>query len=354
MKIKIFLLFILMIWVLSGCGYSEDWDDCSKLKRISVSTTAENSENICIVSYPHNYMSNGEWESMEKTAVPVLELSEEDGRYIWDYIVNLENPEYMKDYELFMDGYKGMYEGHTFTCAMAITYEDVWGEEYTILRLCFDEFPEGWTEFVDHFNDVCGATYLTDETKPQKMTPEYLMDITDIKEEDYYPMTLEQIINRLDLDMFDLIMAHSGKIAGYEIDNMLTKVYLPREVQNVESTANEFGHFVSDFIRDNFGKAAFDDLRVTYYDNVSYCWVRIDGQLVGFFRSCCINDKEHPGDVWLKKVTYNEEFEYYMWNEISGEYSYGADFYYNADGKYAILFDGPNNPAIIEAFVNAK
>ena len=354
MKIKILLLALCIFCFLCGCGYSEDWDDCYKLKRISVSTTAENPENICIVSYPYNYVSNGEWESMEKTATSIDELSEEDGQYLWDYIVNLETPEYMQDYELFMDDYKGMYEGHTFMCAMAITYVDSWGEEYTILRLCFDEFPKGWNEFVERFNDVCGDNYLTDETKQQEMTAEYLKEVTGITEEEYYPMSLDYVIDTLNLDMFDFIVNNWGRLAGYEIDEMLTIQYLPREIQNVESTANEFGHFVSAFIRDNFGSAAFDDLRIIYFDNVAYCRVEIDGEQIYFFRSCCINDETTSPGVWLKQVTYKEQFEYYMWAEVVGEYNWSEDFYYNADGKYGMAINSSYNPAIIDTFVHTK
>ncbi len=352
MKIKMLFLAACIMFLFCGCGQSETWKDNYKLKNISVYTAAENSDNICIVAYPYNYISNGEWQSMESTAVDVEELSIEEVQYFYDYIVNLENPEYMRGYELYMDEYKGMYEGHTFTCAMTLEYEDYWGNEKTILRLCFDEYPENWGEFTERFNKVCGEKYLTDETKLQEMTPEYLQETMRFAEEDYSTKRLENAIEELELDMFDFVVDQRGMLSDYELDEKLTIQYLPREVHNVESTANEFGHFVSAFIRDNFGKAAFDDLDVRYYDNVSYCIVRIDGEQIRFFRSCRINEEETVRSAWLKKVTYHEEFEYYMWKEGSQEYNWGGDFYYNADGKYGIV--GISDPEIIDAFVHAK
>lgn len=352
MKIKLLFLAVCTMFIFCGCGQNEKWDESFKLKNISVYTAAENPDNISIVSYPYNYISNGEWQSMESTVVDVEELSDDEAKYFYDYIVNLETPEYMKDYELYMDDYKGMYEGHTFTCAMNLEYEDNWGKEKNILRLCFDEYPENWENFTKRFNKVCGEEYLTDETDLQEMTPEYLQEVMRFTEEEYSVERLERAIDGLELDMFDFVVDQRGMLSDYELDEKLTIQYLPREVQNVESSANEFGHFVSAFIRDHFGKAAFDDLDIRYYDNVAYCIVRIDGEQIRFFRSCRINEEETVSSAWLKKVTYHEEFEYYMWKEGSQEYNWGENFYYNEDGKYGIA--GISNPEIIDAFVHAK
>lgn len=350
-KIKIVLL--LLILILCSCGVGEEeWDNCHKLKQITVYTAAKNPDNICIVSYPHNYVTNGSWKSMEETVVSVDELSKEDGQYLWNYIVGLEMPDYMNDYELYMNDYKGMYEGHVFTCAMMITYEDSWGNERYISRYCFDTFPEGWKDFVGKVNEVCGDELLTTGTELQEMNPEYLKEVTGITEAEYYPMTLQEIIDILNLDMFDFAVDNRGMMDSYEINDMLTIKYLPREIKNVESTPQEFGQFVSAFVRDNFGTAAFDDLDIQYFDRVSYCSMEIDDEKVYFFRSCCINDEST--NPWIHKTTHRDGFQYYMWMETVGDMTWNENFYYNADGKYGMVLNSNYNPAIIDAFAHTK
>lgn len=349
---RIFVPIIILLIVGCVCIIGIEDENCHKVKKITVYTAAENPENICIVSCPYNYMAGGEWKSMEETALKAEKFSKEDARFIWKYIVDLETPEYMEDYELYMDDYKALYEGHTFICAVRLEYEDSLGNGYSIDRFCFDTYPDGFREFVSEFNGVCGAEYLTDNTKVQKITPEYLKEVTEITEDVFSPMGLEEVIETLDLDMFDLAVDNRGLLDAYELIEMMTTKYLPREIQNEESTVQEFGHFVSAFVRDNFGKSAFDDLDVQYFDNVSYCRMRIDGRIVYFFRSCCINDDST--DPWIHKTTYRDQFDYYMWMETDGEMTWGQNFYYNADGKYGMVFNANYSPATVEAFVNAK
>ena len=361
MKTKILLLAACLIFLFCGCGENTEWEDSAewnakyKLKGITVYTAAENTENICIVSYPYNYISNGEWWSMERTSVDPEEVSQEEAKYFYDYINALQTPDYMMGVEIYKDGYQEAYEGHTFTCALELEYENYWGERVTVERLCFDKYPENWNEFVQKFNILCGEDYLTDGTVIQEMTPEYLQETMRFTDEKYSLKKLRQGIDVLNLDMFDFVVKRRGMFSGYEIDQELTVHYLPKEVKNVESTAKEFGHFVSAFIRDNFGKAAFDDLQVLYFNDVSYCRVRIDGEYIYFFRSCRINEKETVSGVWLDKTkNLDEEFDYYVWKAISGEYTWSEDFYYNADGKYGMVINSTNHSDAIDAFVHTK
>lgn len=361
MKIKILFLAICMSCFLCGCDtetvYEDNgaWNDNYKIKDITVYTAAENPENICIVSYPHNYISNGEWWSMEATALDTEDLSIEEARYFYEYISALQTPDYIQGVDFYKEGYQEAYEGHNFACAIELEYKNYWGEDVIVRRYCFDEYPNNWNEFVGRFNTLCGKEYLTNETTLQKMTSDYLQETMRFTEDTYSKEKLQQGIEVLNLDMFHFVVVKRGMISDYEIDEELTVQYLPREVQNEESTAKEFGHFVSAFIRDNFGKYAFDDLEVLYFENVAYCRVKIAGEYIYFFRTCRINKKDTVSRVWLDKTTYyNEEFEYYIWNSISGEYTWGEEFYYNADGKYGMVIDSTNHSDVINAFVHAK
>lgn len=356
-KLSVSVLFLtFLICFLCGCQNSgEKWKSGYKLKFMSVTTAAENPANISLVEYPNIYKEMEESFSLKETAIPLEELPEDVEKYLWNYIVNVESADFMEEYTDvygdFRGNYKELYEGHEFTCELRIVYEDSFGKSHEIIRYCFDEFPEGWSEFVKEFNDICGGEYLTDSITLQEVTPEYMTAVTGLTDEDINGGTLQEFIDYMNIDMFDLAVEYRWIELENDADEFYRIKHLPKELRSEESNFQEFYKFVTTFLRESYSEGAFDYYDIDFYHNGAECRVWVGDDLLCFFRSECVD--EDYGYIRLEQ-TYEYGFDYYI--EVS-YYEEGASlstpFYYNADGKYGFITD-TTNQEILEAFFQAK
>lgn len=376
-KISLLFLFFCSILLLGGCGNSEDWKSSNRIEYIEVFTAAENPENITAVDYPNNYWVAGKWHSIEETAIPVEELDEDIEKFLWEYIVNVKTPEFMKDYDRNADdygrytrdsrNYQELYKGHTFTCGMEIVYEDWTGERHYITRYCFDEFPEGWSEFIAEFNKICGGEYLTDEETIQDVTPEYFTSVTGITDEHVNGGNVEEFIRDLRVDMFDLVVERMGYSFEYDAQDYFLIKHLPKELIQTESTFEEFEAFVRNYVIGVYGEESpiyygeenipaddpyfYLEELLRFSDDGATCSFWIEDDMFTFFRTNCMGENY---DYMTFKMVEDYGIHYYVEESTFEEgATMSTNFYYNSNGKYGLITESLD-AELLEAFWNAE
>lgn len=178
--VRIVVVFLL-VFTLTGCGTkggegtgigeTKEKGDIEAgeiyLKKLEVYSNAVNPEQIYHISYPYYYYAfttdsdgnryTGLFDFTDHMSPQ--ELTEQAGgaEYFVEYVRNL--PEEQK--------------GENLACYVICRYADGEGNEESIYRRSYDAFPEGWEEFIEQCNQICGGEYLSGTGQLQTVTPEF-------------------------------------------------------------------------------------------------------------------------------------------------------------------------------------
>lgn len=349
--VRIVVVFLL-VFTLTGCGTkggevadkgeTKEKGDIATgeiyLKKLEVYSNAVNPEQIYHISYPYNYYAfstdpdgnryTGLFDLTD--CISSQDLTEQEGgaEYFVEYVRNL--PEEQK--------------GENLACYVICRYADGAGNEESIYRRSYDTFPEGWEEFIEQCNQICGGEYLLGTGQLQTVTPAFLTEIFEVTDEDVRGGTLQDMIDLLELDMKDVTETFriTEALNKYyaETKEPLIESHRPKELVSVSSTQEEYDAFLEQFLE----KLGSDQVTEEESDQ-------------DYFRRFCMSDtgkrfytartddmdnlptaKRNTGDYYYMELDAHME-----------DMVMGVDFIYSADEKY-ILISVENDPDIMITF----
>lgn len=221
-------------------GENQPW-----LRSLEVYSAAANPENIYHVAYPYSYYafsadgeSGGRTERLDLTDSMKIEDLMQDKEVFW----------YLTDY---VEGLPETQEGQNLSYYIILRYLNEEGKEENIYRRGYDFFPEGWGEFIEQYNGICGGELLCGGGTLQTVTPRFLMEAFGVAEADVREGTLQDVIDvqKLDIvkvaDSFRMEDALSGYYAA--VKEPLIASHRPTELISVESTQEEYDAFLDSF-----------------------------------------------------------------------------------------------------------
>lgn len=343
---KIAVAVFLLAYVLTGCSMKSGKGDQKNevttggfsLKKLEVYSNAVNPEQVYHISYPYYYYAfitdadgkrgTGLFDLTNPVSPQDLTGQENGAEYFVEYVRNL--PENQK--------------GGDLACYVICRYVDGEGNEESIYRRCYDVFPEGWEEFVDRCNQICGAEYLMGTGQLQTVTPEFLTEVFGVTDEDVREGTLQDMIDLTELDMKEItgLFRIEEALNGYysAVKESVIEPNRPAELVSVDSTLEEYEEFLAQFIE----KIGADNVLEEESDQEHFRrFNRLDtGECFYTARTSEIDS--------LPAVKRSVDDYYYM--ELDAHLEdmiMGADFIYSADKKF-ILVPMRNDPDLMIAF----
>ena len=166
-------------------------------------------------------------------------LLEDDFVYIRDYVLGIS--------ENIGDG------GDNISFRVILEYYDENGKAQSVYVSGKDSLPEGWNEFVEYVNFVCGEDFLTGEGNILEITPEFLTEVFGVTDEDVKEGTLADVIEQNELTIQDFTAS------GYNIRSAINKYYSdlkepliapyrPTDLVSVDSTQAEYDAFIASYL----------------------------------------------------------------------------------------------------------
>lgn len=343
--IRAFAILSFLLLALTGCGEtaeefrkqvvdeieqmttSSERKITNQMHSFEVSCMAANDAQIYQVRYPYAYTvfnkEERECDSEDLTDVTEPEeLSEEDFLYFTEYMKELDE----------LDGASQS----TGDIAYRIIYDyyDENGESVSLYISGRDGFPEGFEEFLERYNEICGGKYLTYGETIQRVTPEFLTESFGVTDKDVEEGTLQDVIDVRELDMVDVVYRMFDmdvEISGYyaDIKEHLIDPYRPYELKSVESTEEEYDEIVEAY------------LEILGTDT----WEETESDQK--YLRCLWSEEEHK-EVYIGKTTDLEnmcitpptwEGEYYQ-IELDAhmeDMTMLTDFVYSKDGKFMLV-----------------
>lgn len=343
---KIVSTVLLLVFVFTGCstkssnGAEKDitLTDEIYIQSLEVYSNVVNPKQIYHISYPDYYyafttdtdgsISSGMIRLINY--IPPKELTEQENRteYFVEYIKSLPETE----------------KGENLACYVICRYIDAEGNEESVYRRCYDNFPEDWEEFIGWCNQICGGEYLPDQGQLQAVTPEFLTDIFGITDEDVREGTLQDMINLLELDI--------RKVTdSFQIKEALNKYYAavkepfiephrPSELAFADSTQEEYEAFLSQF----FEKIGADNVMEVESDQEYFRCFYLSDKGKYFYTAKTSDIEKLPA---IKRST--DDYYYMALDAHMEGVVNGTDFIYSADKKY-ILVPMENDTDMMIAF----
>lgn len=333
--IKIIMAVCLLL-MMTGCG-SDSRNSATgelQIRQIEVYSAAENDYQVYHVKYPYYYYAF----SSDKCSmydldqhVECQELTQEQVQYFIDYISSLPDS---SEREV----------GEDISFYISFSYRDENGEDVNIYRSGYDAFPDGWEDFIDSYNEILGWEYLAGNGQIQRVTPEFLTDVFGVTDADVRGGTLQDVIDVMELDikkvtdLFYIDSALNGYYASIKEDEI--EPYRAKELVSVESTQEEYDEFIEKYL-DALGL----DLSAERESDQDYFRMFYDSDTNQYFYIARTVDMDkYP----VMGKNYDGYYMMEMDAHMEGMY-YGADFVYNADKKYILIF-GYNDPDRILSF----
>ncbi|MBQ8247612.1 MAG: hypothetical protein IJZ42_10810 [Lachnospiraceae bacterium] len=317
-----------MLLALSGCkstGTATTGNErVNQIISLDIISAVENEQNIYRLKYP-DYYYTADKDNLAVSSNKMLycidnkTMTEADFTYIVDYVNSISE----------LDGV----DGDHIAYRVVLNYYDENGESCQIRAIGRDALPEGWNEFVDHINYVCGEEYLTAEGNILEITPEFLTSIYGVTDEDVREGTLADVIAQNNITVvgitnFDFHM--DWEIEKFYRDKMEPVIapFRPTDIEIADSSAQEYEQFISDYLAtlgEDWKEYPCDQNHLRYFYNE----VTRDGFYLG--RSADLNnmDIETPTD----------EGEYCMihLDAHMEDMTIRTDYIYSADKKYILV-----------------
>ncbi|MDE7429012.1 MAG: hypothetical protein K2N00_07065, partial [Lachnospiraceae bacterium] len=264
-----------------------------------------------------------------------------------DQIPPQELTEQEKGSEYFVEYVKSLPEagkGENLACYVICRYIDEDGNEESVYRSCYDNFPEGWDEFINCCNQICGGEFLTGHGQIQTVTPEFLTEVFGITDENVKEGTLQDMIDLLELDMKDVTdqFRIEEALNGYYavVKEPLIESHRPRELVCEDSTQEEYEAFLGRF----FEKIGADNVIEEESDQEHFRRFCLSGKGKYFYTARTGDIEKLPARKRSTDDYYYMELDAHMEGMVMG-----TDFIYSADQKY-ILVPMENDPDMMIAF----
>ena len=286
-----------------------------------------------------------------------IDISREKIDYIVSYLETADVPDtfrYSGDEILSPEEY----EGHTYLGRVEIAYysydkagpnRSANAGKFFAVEI-FDEFPEGYQEFIDTINEDCGEeTIILGE--PLEWSTDLYMKLSGFTDETVNDGSIEDFLELYPYDVYTLMNRLATGSGYYEHENGYREKKehylfedefimsywpffrtLPREIQSVESTDAEYQKFAEDVA------ARFGLDKSTVKDAINGDYKYIDGLNITIYRT-------------TENSTYPYEYEqeergtYYLVEKViydGGDYVQDdiRTFFYSKDGKFIIMMNG--------------
>ncbi len=238
----ILLIYAGSTWLSESNSGNED----IKIRSLEVYSAAENDAQIYHANYPYYfYAFTADGEKYKKSGLfnlnePVrnASLSQDDIRYFIEYISALSED--------------GSQEGNNISYYVRLHYTDESGEDVYLYDRGYDTFPNGWEEFIDHYNQILGGEYLAGSGEVVAITPEFLTETFGVSDEDVRSGTLQDVIDTMELDLLECtgLFYIDEMLDGYyvKVNEEAMEPYRPKELISKESTLEEYDAFVEKYL----------------------------------------------------------------------------------------------------------
>ncbi len=255
MKIKYYIGLITLIACVFLTACERDSDDSKvdtqdkKYFRLKVINATENEEGVWRVSWPrvyvelrnstsvfHDYVKDSPGKALE-------DLSQEELEYFMDYIDSYEEPDFLDGKVIGKLDMKD-YEGHVYLGSVSYDYEDSQGRRTRTIDI-FDEFPEGYDEFVKAFNDVCEDEYIV-LGDPIEMSADYYKRMTFFTDAMVDGGTIEDFLSVFPTDVYHIMNDYNEAEAQSAMENFQDYYfykYFPKEIEKADSTEEELREY---------------------------------------------------------------------------------------------------------------
>ncbi|MBO5389590.1 MAG: hypothetical protein J6A59_15960 [Lachnospiraceae bacterium] len=207
---------------------------------LDVTSAVVNDDYTYRVNYP-NYISGFKNRNGNNDLVNAIEpenITPEDFEYIVEYVNGIPS-------DMGENWRKGAFRVY-------IRYYDENGNECSRYVTGYEEFPKGWSEFIDMVNYISGDEYLHSEGEIVEVTPEYLSEVCGVTDADVNGGTLKDFIEYEKLNLLKLV---DGFSISLELDRYYTDLnesfvepYRPLSVELVDSTVEEYDEFIKEFL----------------------------------------------------------------------------------------------------------
>lgn len=329
------LLIILIICTFLGCGtnnVSTTSSVCSDNKpvihAIIVNTAEVNEKKAWKVRWPDLAITGSFDNYYNKLDNAVNELSDAETGYFINYIESIDMMESLNNKHvsyISQDDYKG----HRYLGSVEIIYDDEQTSYKRIKRYIFDEYPAGYSEFIDKFGKICGEDYIPLDYNIQEVTVKFYRRMAGISitvPDDI----IEEFLNITECDMFMLLESYNYYEAQSAIEFINTYRHLPIKIINKECEENELIAYVNNLA----AKFNVHESNVYKYGDNGY-----------FFATKYGNFEVYPSNKYPYPEYINEfksecsNVKFYNIQDNSGPEGmvYANYFVYSDDGKFMVI-----------------
>lgn len=360
MKKKIVSVILLSALVLSGCKNTviQDSAQDSETDNYSIFTQPATPDEVTIEIVNATECSN---EVYYKSLTCSLEggegitITEDQMEYIISYAHDLKEPDYVEYMSHNDMRYKEEFEKHNYLGRISVTYytETATGTKryYCEWKILFDEFPEGYEDFIKLVNDLdSGDDIILGE--PMVMSPELFTRITGITDDMVTDGTVEEVLNKYPFRVDQIIEQYPYGFAESYVNSEVTVSQLieywplfrslPTEIRNEQSTEEEFQAYAEEV-------AKAMGLDPSAAGDYMYGITKVGGKLVD--GNTGEKYKTFDSVIVYQTCDIPEEYEYsdtLPYHLVSHTYLDGGDFdqdvrrtiFYSPDGKFAIVVFG--------------
>ncbi|MBQ7765833.1 MAG: hypothetical protein IJ397_03195 [Lachnospiraceae bacterium] len=311
-----------MMFCFVGCKAEKDLK-VNKIEQLEVWCAMENEADIYHIRYPHYYCKiHSETSKCSiydfENAIARENLSEEDYIYLTDYVMNLESSDHDAE--------------DIGTYRIYLHYYDENGVKQSKAVYGYNDFPEGWSEFISRVNTICGDEYLSCEGDIVEVTPEFLTDKFDVTDEDVKEGTLADVIEQNKLDIFEVTES------GFNMEFQLEKYYAgikedaiapfrPTQLDMVDCTSEEYNAFIEEYLSELGGE--WEELE-SDQQHLRYFHSTTDARYFYIGKSA---------DLGLLDVEYDDVYGYYniFLDAHMEDMSIRTDFYYSINHKFILV-----------------
>lgn len=320
----IIALFTIICLSFTGCNSSNPEKKVKKgkyvISEISMESCVENKDGVWKANWPDCYYISTSRVQMNNAK----ELTKEQRDFVYEFVNSLPT----------------VAEGKDCLCLLYVNIrnsDDGSFLDTTGVKYIYDSYPEGYDEFVDIFNEVCGGDrkYITTNTDIPELTTEFVTARTGVTDMTVNGGTVQELLEHLNIDSVSKFNKYSFDLYDYANDYYFKK-YLPYEIQTAPSTdeecaeyalrlATELGINENDVVKEY---ADYDDLE--WYTLPGYGDYNLRVYRTELIEKCLVMDQsKHTFKIHENNQPPTSEF--------MGYYEY--DFTYNEDSKFAVAVE---------------
>lgn len=323
----IYFIYFLIFLFLIGCSKSNVSVDGvnvdntkTEIKRITIYTAEENSENIWCIGWPGYYCAGTDYIHFDEN---IPKLSEEETEYLISYVESIPKPnENADDSNCICRIYLSVNTGNCNSSVCGSVYGD---------------YPEGKDEFCKIINNICGGDkeYLNMNGNMQEMTDEYFTVLTGYTDDMISGGTIRDVIEHLGID--NTVECYPYFLKNWYYQDILNNYelcrLLPYKICSVPSTDDECYEYAK-LLADELGVTSAITKNGSEFAEQEWYEFEYNQKIVRVYRTELVSkDIENRGGVVDSDTQCYKIFERVDYGELEG--GNVLDFVYSNDCKFA-------------------